>query len=97
MDAQALADQLAELRGQLLALECTVNALVLRLPNDAAQVLDALHATESFAYARSLAASESTKLALVSFDRQTRRMRDLIDRSEKPHPMDGVASDWSEL
>ncbi|MBS0446560.1 MAG: hypothetical protein JSR59_11490 [Proteobacteria bacterium] len=81
---QALADELAELRGQLLALECTVNALVLRLPNQAGVVLEALHATESFAYARALAASGASKTTIDAFDGQTQRIRQLLECKDLP-------------
>jgi hypothetical protein len=87
---QALAEELAELRGQLLALECTVNALVLRLPNQAGVVLEALHATESFAYARALAASSASRLTIDSFDRQTQRVKLLLECKDLPLGTDDI-------
>jgi hypothetical protein len=83
-DVRALADEVAELRGQLLALECTVNALVLRLPNQAGVVLEALHATESFAYSRALATSAASRITVESFDRQTQRIKQLLDCKDLP-------------
>lgn len=92
-DAKVLADEIAELRGQLLALECAVNALVLRLPNQAGVVLEALHATESFAYSRALAASGASRATIESFDRQTQRLKQLMDCRDLSLDKAGGATD----
>jgi hypothetical protein len=78
------AEQIAELRGQLLALECVVNALVLRLPNQAGLVVQALHATEIAAYAAALAAAAAPAATVGAFERQNERTKQLLDCKDLP-------------
>lgn len=76
---QALNDQLAELRGHLLAMECVINAVVQRLPPEARLVVQALHATEVEGYARALAEAPVAKPTLDAFERQTARAKRQLD------------------
>jgi hypothetical protein len=56
--------------------------LVLAEPEQSTALRDALHATESFASAHSLAASGNSAITPAAFDRQAKRIRDLVARGD---------------
>lgn len=81
---ESLADQMAEMRGQLLAMECVVNALVMRLPPEAGLVVQALHATEVESYANALATAKAPLATIESFERQVARSKEMLNVQDVP-------------
>ena len=81
---ESLADQMAEMRGQILAMECVVNALVMRLPPEAGLVVQALHATEVEAYSNALATAKTPLVTIESFERQVERSKKMLNVQDVP-------------
>ncbi len=81
---ESLTDQMAEMRGQLLAMECVINALVMRLPPEAGLVVQALHATEVEAYGNALATSKAPLATIESFERQIARSKQMLNVQDIP-------------
>jgi hypothetical protein len=68
-----LAQQLDELQGSMLAMECFVNSLAQSLGPEARQVVQALHATETAAFRLALRNSTAPQATVDAFERDVRR------------------------
>jgi len=68
-----LAQQIDELQGSMLAMECFVNSLAGALSPDARQVVQALHATETAAFRSALRNSTAPQATVDAFERDVGR------------------------
>ena len=68
-----LAQQIDELQGSMLAMECFVNSLAGALSPDARQVVQALHATETAAFRAALRDCTAPQATVDAFERDARR------------------------
>lgn len=73
MEAQKLADQVAELQGSLLAMECFMNSLAEALSADARVVVQAFYASESAAFRTALMNSTAPEATVTAFERDVQR------------------------
>ena len=73
MEAQKLADQVAELQGSLLAMECFMNALAEALSPEARVVVQAFYDSESTAFRTALMNSTAPEATIDAFERDVQR------------------------
>jgi hypothetical protein len=79
MDETArLAQQIDELKGSMLAMECFVNSLTNALSSDARVVVQAFYASESAAFRTALMASRAPEATVDAFERDVRRALRLL-------------------
>ena len=73
MTVDALMEQIHELRGSMLAMECFVNSLTEALSEDARVVVRAFYASESVAFRTALMASTAPEATVAAFERDVQR------------------------
>jgi hypothetical protein len=73
-----LAQQIHELKGSMLAMECFVNSLTEALSNDARLVVQAFYASESAAYRAALMTSTAPEATVGAFERDVDRALRLL-------------------
>ncbi|MEO8081142.1 MAG: hypothetical protein ABI641_11470 [Caldimonas sp.] len=73
MEGQTLADQVSELQGSLLAMECFMNSLAEALTPDARVVVQAFYASESAAFRTALMNSTAPEATITAFERDVQR------------------------
>ena len=79
MDEPALlAQQIDELKGSMLAMECFVNSLTEALSSDARVVVQAFYASESAAFRSALMASTAPEATVTAFERDVQRALKLL-------------------
>jgi hypothetical protein len=81
-DLQKLSDQISELQGSLLAMECFLNSLTEALPADARPVVQAFYASESEAFRVALMRSTAPEATVNAFERDTQRALRLLGGPE---------------
>jgi len=72
-DVDRLVQQIHELQGSMLAMECFVNSLTEVLSEDARVVVQALYASESAAFRAALMASTAPEATVSAFERDVQR------------------------
>ena len=79
MDETArLAQQIHELKGSMLAMECFVNSLTEALNSDARVVVQAFYASESNAFRTALMTSTAPEATVAAFERDVQRALNLL-------------------
>jgi hypothetical protein len=73
-----LAQQIHELKGSMLAMECFVNSLTESLSSDARVVVQAFYASESTAFRSALMASNAPEATVGAFERDVQRALRLL-------------------
>ena len=77
-DPGRLAQQIHELKGSMLAMECFVNSLTEALSSDARVVVQAFYASESAAFRTALMASTAPEATVAAFERDVQRALRLL-------------------
>ncbi len=72
-DVDGLIDQIHELRGSMLAMECFVNSLSEALSDDTRLVVGAFYASETTAFRTALLASTAPETTVSAFERDVQR------------------------
>jgi len=83
-DTDRLRQQLHELQGSMLAMECFVNSLTEALTSDARVVVQAFYASESAAFRAALMSSTAPEATVAAFERDVQRALNLL--GEPPTP-----------
>ncbi len=78
IDLTRLSDQISELQGSLLAMECYLNSLTEALPADTRPVVQAFYASESDAFRAALMASTAPEATVAAFERDVQRALHLL-------------------
>jgi hypothetical protein len=73
-----LAEQIHELKGSMLAMECFVNSLTESLSSDARVVVKAFYASESTAFRTALMDSNAPEATVAAFERDVQRALRLL-------------------
>ena len=73
-----LAQQIHELKGSMLAMECFVNSLTEALSSDARVVVQAFYASESAAFRTALMTSTAPEATVTAFERDVQRALRLL-------------------
>jgi hypothetical protein len=73
-----LSEQISELQGSLLAMECFLNSLTEALPADSRPVVQAFYASESEAFRAALMRSTAPEATLNAFERDVQRALRLL-------------------
>jgi len=73
-----LAQQIDELKGSMLAMECFVNSLTEALSSDARVVVQAFYASESSAFRAALMTSNAPEATVAAFERDVQRALKLL-------------------
>ena len=73
-----LRQQLQELQGSMLAMECFVNSLTEALSQDARVVVQAFYASESTAFRSALMSSTAPEATVAAFERDVQRALNLL-------------------
>mgnify|MGYP007073116471 CR=1 FL=1 len=79
-----LAQQIDELKGSMLAMECFVNSLTESLSSDARVVVQAFYASESAAFRSALMASTAPEATVAAFERDIQRALRLLGEPAPP-------------
>lgn len=77
-DTPRLAQQIDELKGSMLAMECFVNSLTESLSSDARVVVQAFYASESTAFRTALMTSTAPEATVAAFERDVQRALNLL-------------------
>ena len=72
-EVDRLTEQIHELRGSMLAMECFVNSLTEALSDDARLVVRAFYASESAAFRAALMSSTAPEATVAAFERDVQR------------------------
>ena len=72
-DVDRLVQQIHELQGSMLAMECFVNSLTEALSDDARVVVQAFYGSESAAFRAALMASTAPEATVSAFERDVQR------------------------
>ena len=73
-----LSEQISELQGSLLAMECFLNSLTEALPADSRPVVQAFYASESEAFRAALMSSTAPEATVNAFERDVQRALHLL-------------------
>jgi hypothetical protein len=73
-----LSEQISELQGSLLAMECFLNSLCEALPADSRPVVQAFYASESEAFRAALMSSTAPEATVNAFERDVQRALHLL-------------------
>ncbi len=73
-----LSQQIQELQGSMLAMECFVNSLTESLSSDARLVVQAFYASESEAFRSALMTSTAPEVTVAAFERDVERAFGLL-------------------
>lgn len=79
-----LSNQISELQGSLLAMECFVNALAEALTADQRPVVQAFYASESAAFRTALMNSTAPESTIGAFERDVQRAVSLLGEQGGP-------------
>jgi hypothetical protein len=79
-----LAQQIDELKGSMLAMECFVNSLTEALSSDARVVVQAFYASESAAFRSALVGSKAPRATVAAFERDIQRALKLLGGPAPP-------------
>ena len=85
-ETQRLADQVSELQGSMLAMECFLNSLVESLPSSQRQIVQAFYASETAAFRTALMNSTAPEATIDAFERDVQRSTGMLGE-----PADGVS------
>ena len=77
-DSERLRQQIHELQGSMLAMECFVNSLSEALSSDARVVVQAFYASESAAFRTALMTSTAPEATVGAFERDVQRAMNLL-------------------
>lgn len=77
-EVERLREQISELQGSMLAMECFVNSLAEALSGDARQVVQAFYASESAAFRAALMTSTAPEATVSAFERDVQRAVNLL-------------------
>ncbi len=77
-DVERLGQQIHELQGSMLAMECFVNSLTEALSDDARVVVQAFYASESTAFRTALMTSTAPEATVTAFERDVQRALNLL-------------------
>jgi hypothetical protein len=77
-DFARLSEQISELQGSLLAMECFLNSLAEALPADSRPVVQAFYASESEAFRAALMSSTAPEATVNAFERDVQRALHLL-------------------
>ena len=77
-EAARLEQQIHELKGSMLAMECFVNSLTEALSSDARVVVQAFYASESSAFRSALMRSTAPAATVAAFERDVQRAIQLL-------------------
>jgi hypothetical protein len=77
-DTEPLRQQIHELQGSMLAMECFVNSLSEALSSDARVVVQAFYASESAAFRTALMTSTAPEATVAAFERDVQRALKLL-------------------
>ncbi len=72
-DVERMVQQIHELQGSMLAMECFVNSLTEALTEDARVVVQAFYASESAAFRAALMSSTAPEATVEAFERDVQR------------------------
>jgi hypothetical protein len=72
-ELERLSQQIQELQGSMLAMECFVNSLTEALSDDARVVVQAFYASESEAFRSALMTSTAPEATVAAFERDVQR------------------------
>lgn len=86
-ETQRLADQVSELQGSMLAMECFLNSLVESLPASQRQIVQAFYASETAAFRTALMNSTAPEATIDAFERDVQRATGLLGEAAE----DGAA------
>ncbi len=81
-DPRSLGEQICELQGSLLAIECFLNAMAEALPADTRQVVRAFYASETEAFRAALMASTAPEATVAAFERDVQRTSGVFGTDE---------------
>jgi hypothetical protein len=87
-DTDRLRQQLYELQGSMLAMECFVNSLTEALTSDARVVVQAFYASESAAFRAALMSSTAPEATVAAFERDVQRALNLLGEPPTPAATD---------
>ena len=82
-ELESLREQINELQGSLLAMECFMNALSEALPDDSRPVVRAFYASESEAFRAALMSSTAPEATVSAFERDVQRAIHLLGEPAK--------------
>jgi hypothetical protein len=83
---ESLRDQVHELQGSLLAMECFMNSLSQSLPADARLVVRAFYASESESFRAALMSSTAPEATVDAFERDVQRAIKVLGEPEEETP-----------
>jgi hypothetical protein len=84
-----LSEQISELQGSLLAMECFLNSLAEALPADSRPVVQAFYASESEAFRAALMRSTAPEATVNAFERDVQRALRLLGEPGADTPSEG--------
>ena len=82
-ELESLRDQINELQGSLLAMECFMNSLSQSLSADARPVVRAFYASESEAFRAALMSSTAPEATVDAFERDVQRALGVLGEPEE--------------
>jgi hypothetical protein len=82
-ETQRLADQVSELQGSMLAMECFLNSLVESLPSAQRQIVQAFYASETAAFRTALMNSTAPEATIDAFERDVQRSTGLLGEASE--------------
>ena len=85
-DVERLMQQIHELQGSMLAMECFVNSLTEALSSDARVVVQAFYASESAAFRAALMTSTAPEATVSAFERDVQRALGVLGEPADPSP-----------
>jgi len=88
-DFERLSEQIGELQGSMLAMECFINSLAEALPADARPVFQAFYASETAAFRTALMNSTAPEATVNAFERDVQRATGLLGGPEVEPPAEG--------
>jgi hypothetical protein len=83
-DFDRLSEQIHELRGSMLAMECFVNSLTQSLSEDARLVVRALYESETAAFRTALMNSTAPEATVAAFERDLQRATTVLGEPGPP-------------
>jgi len=85
-ELESLRDQINELQGSLLAMECFMNSLSQSLPAGVRPVVRAFYASESEAFRAALMSSTAPEATVDAFERDAQRAIQVLGEPIDPAP-----------
>ena len=78
-DPRTLGEQICELQGSLLAIECFLNSVAEAMPAEQRQVVRAFYASETEAFRAALMTSTAPEATVAAFERDVQRTGSVLD------------------